>query len=413
MKGIEKVKRAQKTYTLSDFKSKTARAINLNFSKNGIKSSSSVSQINLSIPFDTSPESIHYLDERLFFKYNDGLYELKESGDGQSIQKQFGKLCATVIKVSGQNRILFADDNGNAVLHGQSGFSDVSMPKTTSMAVVKDRLFSAYQNCVTAHDGYDFEEATIPLTPYATFNTSSSDGKILQLCEYKDCLYVFCESAIYRIISDTESIDFILEKICSSPIKILENSVKRNFDKIFFISNGILYAFDGQKISSVNCLMNNKIKKCNGITKKDGKLIISYLDNDDQMGIFVYDTVSGEEEFLGYSTDKIADNGIILSENLLFSLFEDEGEFSGGEWISKRLTAGEIGAKNLVKISAYVGSKCLLTLVGENGEKKITLKKGNNTFMLNYDTTDFCLKLTWKDKEFFVKNITLKYTVRG
>lgn len=413
MKGIKKVKRTQKTYTLSDFMSNTAGGKNLNFYSEGIKSSSNVSAINLSLPFETSPKSIHYVDKHLFAKYEEGLYELKDSGDGIVAQKQFGKLCATVIKVSGQDRILFADDNGNATLYGQSGFSDVSMPKTTSMAVAKDRLFSAYKNCVIAHEVYNFDEATMPLTPYATFNTSINDGDIIKICEYKDDLYVFCKSAIYRLTSDTESIDFILEKICSSPIKIMENSIRRVCDKIFFLSNGILYAFDGQKINIVNCLINNKIKKCNGTSIKNGRLIISYIDNDDERGIFVYDTIRKEEEFLNFSTDKIADSGIIFSDNLLLSLFEENGEYLCGEWISKRLTAGEIDTKNLVKISAHVGSECTLCLVGENGEKKITLKKGNNSFLLNYDTVDFYLKLNWEDKDFFIKNITLKYTVRG
>lgn len=182
-------------------------------------------------------------------------------------------------------KMAFANENGVFLYDEQSGMVQIKdTAVSTAVCFYKERLF-----CVEEPFTLIYSAPTQPNDFESTVDGGgrialpTEKGKIVALCALKEYLYVFYEYGISRLQGAGSGKDFCVELLPYSGGRIFGDSVGACDNKIFFLTENGLFAFDGTNIERVcaNLALNVKTddQVC-GHATADGKYYLRYQASD-------------------------------------------------------------------------------------------------------------------------------------
>lgn len=152
-------------------------------------------------------------------------------------------------RLYGEDVILLCPSDGNMVVYnGDTHYSVESSPHITSAAVHYERLFASSAGesvSVNFSDDLDPTNWSTDLTAGGFIQLVDDGGRVLKVVSFLGYVYIFRERGISRLIAYADQSDFSVSSLFTLGGRIYADTVQLCGDRILFMADDGLYAFDG------------------------------------------------------------------------------------------------------------------------------------------------------------------------
>lgn len=403
-------KLTNRTFALGSFSNNTSLAVNFNADEYLILTGAKT-QI-----MDRIPEQINQVikvDQTYFFiGKNTGKYKFNGSYfTTVPIYTAEAPLFLSV-KKDGQKDFLAITKDGARLLSDTKTVFD--FPYGENCLVLWGRLFVSNGKNLYFGGPFNFSDVSVRLENQGFITFEYEDGNIVGLCAFTNELIVLTERAIYKLtLSDG---DFIMEKASLPPLNIQKDTVVGFGDRVIFVNDNHLCEYKKGGLVIADGIFNSSGFICNGKAVKNVRnYILPIYDKNNQNLLYIRDVATGAEKVVSSFSNVVGDGGLIVdNDGRKLYLLDDEGDYQDpGVWESKSFDFGFANKKTLLEISLYVSKDALLTVKGDFGERKYTLKAGHVVKRINLYSRAFVFSLTSAQTGFYARDIKLKYRVTG
>ncbi len=208
---------------------------------------------------DGVKESWYYLrgDEKiLMYRTADGVYALR-GGVTQKLPLTFtAPISAVNYRLYGEDVIILcsaADDM--AVWNGTDApYTVEGSPRVTSMALHYERLFVTVKEGTAVYfsDDLDPTNWAMDLSAGGFIELADGLGRLNRIVSYLNYLYIFRDYGISRMVAYADQTEFSVSNLFVSSGRIYADTVAVCGDRVLFLADDGLYAFDG--LSTVKIL---------------------------------------------------------------------------------------------------------------------------------------------------------------
>lgn len=406
-KVIKSVNLVCKDYSVKNYKQFVESSSNLLFDKNGIyktygyqKSGIKASQ-NVDYAYEFEGKIYERADGYLYLRTPSTNKLLCTVGNGAlSFAQTIRNATRTLLVIS---------DNGVFLISGQTAVRSewVSAEVATEHG---GRLFTAKDRVITFSDRFDFEKQNVKLTVHGTLRVDRSSGDVIGFLSKNDKLFVICQKAIYLLKDGENSWDFNFRKVNFLQFEIDAKSFVNDNGKVYFVSDGKVYSFDGENID----FHSDFLQTLKGYEKgyagfNDGVYFVCLKNKTDFLYLCdIHKNLDGIVPI----TCGVTSNGWAVVGDEYVKFYKDEECLGKCQCKSKKLILSQKGQADLCEITLVSGGQAKLTVHSGSGRKNFSLKEGANRF-------NFMLGAQWFQFEFSAEkscsfsDLSLKYYERG
>lgn len=258
---------------------------------------------------------------------------------------------------------------------------------------------------------YNFTSITTSTKNFINF--PSDAGEILSVIPSGKKALVVLNNAIYELTAFGETIDYQVKRFATFNEQIIDNTVKKVGEYIYFIAGDTLYKCSDGNVSKINTVIQFKDYLALGKASTiDGKYLLPLSNKQGKNGVFVFDTIKGEEGLCIGDINSLVDGGYFIKDSSVKILDENGLIFGGTCWQSALLDLGTRKKKVLKGVSVTVSGDCRFTITGENDSKEVVLKEGINQKKLKLDSRVFDIKIS-SESRIVISDIELTYRIKG
>lgn len=345
-------------------------------------------------------------DDRVIGVGADGSVYCCPLNSPQNIQKWDGITLAGIpnfvnYRLYGEDVCIITTQNeGMIVYDGVSApYKVESAPTITSMALHYERLFvtvAGEKNSVWFSDDLDPTNWDASLDGGGFIQLIDERGALNKVVSYLGYVFVFRDYGISRITAYANQADFSVSNLFVSSGRIYPQSVVNCGDRIIFLAEDGLYAFDGVSASKLLSPLGSLIKNGESAVGSygygkyylafnrdlNGEIVGDEASTFTNNGLLVYDINSGEYA-LSRGMDLIsltAVNGEVwgcVGSGRVGKITRCGANFGTPllkKWRVPKSDLGKPGKKTVRQISVFSQSDCKIVLVGDRREKTITVK---------------------------------------
>lgn len=164
-----------------------------------------------------------------------------------------GEACAVNYNYDGNDVLLLCSDaNGLTVLNDTTVTVVNSALKFTSLAVHYERIYGTVngkRNQVWFSDNFDPTDWVVSGTGAGYVTFADECGDVLSVVSFLGYLYVFREHGIFRLTAYGDQSEFSLKKVFIDTGMIYKATIAICGDKIIFLAEEGLFAFDGYDVT--------------------------------------------------------------------------------------------------------------------------------------------------------------------
>lgn len=301
-------------------------------------------------------------------------------------------------------KMAFASEKGVFLYDEQSGMVQVNnTPVSTAVCFFNERLF-----CVEQPFTLIYSAPTEPSNFECTVDGGgrialpTEKGKIVALCAFKEYLYVFYEYGISRLQGAGSGKDFCVESLPYSGGRIFGGSVGACENKIFFLTENGLFAFDGTNIQRACANLGFDIKTGDQVcahATADGKYYLRYQGGDDKEKGLVVDGATGQGYHSFAMTGLSACKGEALCyENAGFCRLRESDALPSGEkayFTANNLSFGVLGVKTLksLRFFGHGSARVFVSAGGRTRESFVDMSTGCRDAFIGVRGQAFTLKI--------------------
>lgn len=313
------------------------------------------------------------------------------------------------VVVEGQNKTLIVTKT-EAYIDGQN----FNIPFGKYAQVYQGRIFTANQKTISFGAQFDFTTFSVSGL-VGTFTVEQRDGEIKGIATLSDGLYIFCESAVYKLYPDEQTV-FSLKRLDLLVANVKEGSVQSVGGKIYFYCNEILMAFNGSSVvetkvdlDKVNCFYVEDTARC-------GVKYISCVTQNGTADLkaLVYNALENSVEFCAEGAERVADGGYYCDANgkvyLIDSLNKTDEQ---ALWQSKKLDLWQAGKKTIVGVSLMSNCEVSVILEGQSAKRTLNFAGGRISLDTHCASTQFVVTILGQSNSFNVSNLKFKYISTG
>ena len=206
----------------------------------------------------------HYLynnagtpDYRLVVQLKDGtIWFTKVMSDAGWSQVQnltiSGDIEAVNYRYNGEDILLLATETDKLYyLKGDTAYSSDDAPKFASITIHSERVFGCVNGSKTRlwfSDDFDPTNWDVNGQDAGFIEFADECGNLIKVISFLGYLYVFRDYGIFRLTAFGDQDTFVLKKVFTDTGRIYKNSIVQAGDKIIFLADEGLFAFDGYDV---------------------------------------------------------------------------------------------------------------------------------------------------------------------
>ncbi len=313
------------------------------------------------------------------------------------------------VVVEGQNKTLIVTKT-EAYIDGQN----FNIPFGKYAQVYQGRIFTANEKTISFGAQFDFTTFSVSGL-VGTFTVEQQDGEIKGIATLSDGLYIFCESAIYKLYPDEQTV-FSLKRLDECVSNVKQGSVQSVGGKIYFYCDTKLMAFNGNSVVETIVDLDKVSSFYGDCTACFGANHLSCLmqNGSTDVKLMMYNTLEKTLEFCAHNVQCVADGGYYCDgEGKVFLLKSEEKTDKQAFWRSKKLDLWQTGKKTIVGVSLVSNGEVTLLLEGQSAKRTLHFSGGRLCLKTHCTSNDFTITLTGQGSAFNVCNLKLKYIVAG
>ena len=402
---------APKVFYAQDFRKLTKRSYNI---------TSTEKELNATYGFLFKGKTVENIIK--IFDLNGKLYLLKN--DGSLYRYDFDTSSSNIIAQGVSKDVVLVEalkggaiktliiDNSGAYFEGETQIFD--MPLGDFATVFNGRVVTAKGKTVSFGNAFNFTDFSHSDLS-GTVSVENGCGDIVGLGVLDRVLYVFCESAIFSLTADDETV-FQFKKVPVIVNGIIKNSVHALSGAIVFMQRDGVYTFNKNNVVSVNGFLSKNQFEVVGKASSYGNIytVAVTINGGAQTYIYMYDALSERETLIDRNVIMIADGRYLLNSTYqIYKILERDQSIIYCLWESEKLNMNVPYQKSLLELSIYLSEKATITLTGQFGSKNLWLKKGFNVIPLNLCSDTFSISMRAENKNFYASDLKLKYRVSG
>ena len=206
----------------------------------------------------------HYLfnnagtpDYRLVVQLKDGTIwytkVMTESGWAQVQNLTIsGDIEAVNYRFNGEDILLLAtEDDKLYYLKGDTAYSSDEAPRFASITVHNERVFGCVNGAKTRvwfSDDFDPTNWDVNAQDAGFIEFADECGNLVKVISFLGYLFIFRDYGIFRLTAYGDQSTFVLKKVFTDTGRIYKNSIVLCGDKIIFLADEGLFAFDGYDV---------------------------------------------------------------------------------------------------------------------------------------------------------------------
>ncbi len=395
-----------KTFKMKDFAKYSEVSPNLDIDKE-IKTANYSITLLKKAPDLT--ENAYFVGNRLFVYTSDNfIYEYKNYSFVKLEEcLSMPKLFAVII--DGKEEILVITDQAYILGKNQIKFTLPSLERLTNY---NNRLFYSNKKNIYFSDAFDVGNFTMDISNSGYISVPSRDGTIVELVSYEDNLFVFCKQAIY-VLNISVNDDFTFTRCNTCALNIMDKSVAKVGNEIFFISDNRLCSYKNGKVEIQQTNFENMFQDSalTAIGYKENYAIIFSTHN--QNNVYMFDTINRRDYVLTCQRcEFIGDKYLYDSVSNQIYQFNNKN-LESKVWTSKTIDFGVHYKKAITEIGMYASSNALFYVFSDCGNSCFTLKQGNNYIKLNLEGKRFYFRIFPSSQDVLLKDFQIKYRIIG
>ena len=341
-------------------------------------------------------------DNRLIAHATDGrLYEMTESGWEKLSDVIYTDVRFINYRLYGKDVAFFCSaKEGMFVYDGQSvPYRVENAPSIISLALHYERLFvttAGEKNCVWFSDDLDPTNWDASLSGGGFIQLIDERGALNRVVSYLGYVYVFRDYGISRISAYGAQTDFAVSNLFVSSGKIFPGSVCLCGDRIIFLAEDGLYAFDGASTHKILPMLDGLFASGESCccTYASGKYYLAFKRADDgefvgeesstslNNALLVYTVASGEYA-LSRGMDitslcKIDEQVFAVTAQGETGIVTANGKNMGAtlkkKWSIPKTDLGDVSNKRVREITLFSQSDCQIILKNDKTTKTVFVK---------------------------------------
>ncbi len=163
-----------------------------------------------------------------------------------------GDVEAVNYRYNGEDILLLASkDDQLYYIKGNVAYACNEAPHFASITIHSERVFGAVNGAKTRlwfSDDFNPANWTIDLAGAGFVEFADECGNIVKVISFLGYLYVFRDYGIFRLTAYGDQESFVLKKVFTDTGRIYKNSIVLAGDKIIFLADEGLFAFDGYDV---------------------------------------------------------------------------------------------------------------------------------------------------------------------
>ncbi len=267
---------------------------------------------NVFIPSGYNPVEVYEVDGRKLIFCDDGyLYECGENGVSKISFERYGVApqVFTAVKKGKTVTAIVNRENSTVTLLG-GNVCVFSTLCSDGYVRYKGRAFAVKENKIYFNSRQGGTSPTADCVTDTYLIVNSSYGKLLKLTVVGGNLYVFAEYGVLKVTVGNSDTDVTLKHTLKFAFKSDGRSIAVAGDCVYLVGNGRLYLFFNEKISAVDCNLQER-----DFTIDGGSCVVNgvYALPMKIFGgrfLYVYDTALKEESFLNSEGIEIFASGV-------------------------------------------------------------------------------------------------------
>ena len=163
-----------------------------------------------------------------------------------------GNVEAVNYRFNGEDILLLAtEDSKLYYLKGDTAYACDDAPKFASITVHNERVFGCVNGAKTRlwfSDDFDPTNWDVNAQDAGFIEFADECGNLIKVISFLGYLYVFRDYGIFRLTAYGDQSTFVLKKVFIDTGRIYKNSIVLCGDKIIFLADEGLFAFDGYEV---------------------------------------------------------------------------------------------------------------------------------------------------------------------
>ena len=353
----------------------------------------------------------YYIGNRFFaFMKNDYIYEFYNHRLNPICTNATLPLMIDVL-IDGKKEILIIEKQSASILKKDITFS---FPFGTAIAKYDGRIFVANGQNIYFSNIFNFTEYSTNIENAGFLSVNDEDGSVLELIEFGNCLFVICKKAIYKLTISNQC-DFTFSKCELDYLDILQESVKKVGNSIYFISQSKLCEFNGSSFKRISGEFDRHLKTATGsATTTEGLYSIKILIKSTEI-FFVYNTFTGKHHYVCEDGGgSMGENGyVFIREYGMLKKITSNNILHLFNWESKEIDFSSPNKKTLLELRIKTKEELILTIQGDFGKKELHLVEGDNIKKFNLTSKSFKFSASLEANDFLIEDMNFKYSILG
>lgn len=353
-----------------------------------------------------------YLSDKKIYKLNDMQFNLVVD----KIFMETPKLAT--VPHNGKKAILIVSSNNSLLVgkdeQGNEEQLQVDIPVCDDYVLYAGMLLGLTASKIYFSKPFEY----VNFSEGGLINIERRAGKALKLFKTDNQLYVICKNLIYTLSPFGDYEEFTIKLVDTGYLNILENSVVHLSDKVAFISENKIVAFDGVKVKKYHSFLDNQnitvSDECKAI---DNGIIIpikieEYPTND---YLLIYD-FKDCVQFIIKNVGKVCDKlgySINFESGELYKISGDYKESSQAIIKFYPQDFETLNQKFISKIYINSSGTYLLKSSGDFGDKTFIINSGINEILCNLSSREFNFTIISNDVKFGIKDVQFIYDEKG
>lgn len=205
-------------------------------------------------------------DERLVVQLKDGtIWQTKIMSEAGWAQVQnltiSGDIEAVNYRYNGEDILLLAtEDDKLCYLKGDTAYTLNDAPRFASLTTHSERVFGLVNGTKTRlwfSDDFDPTNWDVNSQDAGFIEFADECGKLIKVLSFGGYLFIFRDYGIFRLTAFGDQSGFVLKKVFTDTGRIYKRSIVLCGDKIIFLADEGLFAFDGYDVVRVTKEMPN------------------------------------------------------------------------------------------------------------------------------------------------------------
>lgn len=345
-------------------------------------------QVNL--PEGVFPVALFGTGSRPLIYGSDGALYRKENLSAIKLDERFSRCpFGTAVTIGGAPAYVLSDGDRTAVV---GAACESELPGANALASDGERIFLAAQNAVRYTDA-------LPAPPYAVageIRLPMESGAIRDLTAFGGSVYCFCDDGVYRLSARGAETAFSLERVHALSERAERRSPVVYGGKIYYLSGGDLFAFDGARAKRVDLPPFVP----DGALVPAGRRLLIKGNAADSPCVLAYDAAEERSDFVRgtYGVVSSAFGGsLFLSHSCRYDMLTESPAFparpaagEGDGWESGSVDFGKRGIKLLTELRVAADRALVLTVASECETARFTLAEGESAVFPALRGERFC-----------------------